>query len=109
MSITEQTTRREQWLAIVEKQKKSGLSQTEYCKQNNLIISQFTYYRGLIKASERRVSPKSNVFTPIKIQKTEQCSTADICVLLPNGFQCFIPTHTDASQIKRLMEALLSC
>ena len=35
MNATEKSTRRDQWLEIVEKQEKSGLSQTEFCKQNN--------------------------------------------------------------------------
>lgn len=109
MSATEQPTRREQWLAIVEQQEKSGLSQTEFCKQNNLVISQFTYYRGLIKASKRTVSSKPNTFTPVKIHKTEQSSPSDIRILLPNGFQCFIPSHIEVPHIKRLMEVLLSC
>ncbi len=109
MNTTKQSTRREQWLAIVEEQEKSGLSQIEFCKQNNLAVSRFTYYRGLIKASERAVSLTSNVFTPIKIHKTEQHPFSDIRILLPNGFQCFIPSHIDAPHIKRLMEVLLSC
>ena len=109
MKETKQSERREQWQVIVEKQEKSGLSQTEYCKQNNLAISQFTYYRGLIKADECAASPKLDVFTPVKIHKTEQNPSADIRILLPNGFQCFIPFHVDTHHIKRLMEVLLSC
>ena len=109
MNAIKQSTRREQWLEIVEKQEKSGLSQTEFCKQNNLVISQFTYYRGLIKASERAASPKPEIFSPIKIHKAEQISPSDIRILLPNGFQCFVPSHIDVSHIKRLVEALLSC
>jgi hypothetical protein len=109
MHTAEQSARRDQWRAIVEKQETSGLSQTEYCKQNNLVISQFTYYRGLIRASERTVSTKLNVFSPVKINKTEQNTSSDIRILLPNGFQCFIPTPTDVSHVKRLIEVLLSC
>jgi hypothetical protein len=109
MNTTEQLIRHEQWLARVEEQEKSGLSQTEFCKQNNLVISQFRYYRGLIKASERDTPPKSNVFTPVEIQKSEQKSSSEIRILLPNGFQCFIPSHLDTSHIKNLIAALLSC
>lgn len=109
MKKSEQSTRREHWRAIVEKQEESVLSQVEYCKQNNLVISQFTYYRGLIKANERTASPKLNVFTPVKINKTEQSPSSEIRILLPNGFQCFISSHIDTIHIKRLMEALLSC
>ncbi|CAN5194768.1 hypothetical protein BH09PAT2_BH09PAT2_11010 [soil metagenome] len=109
MNATEQSIRHEQWLTRVVEQERSGLSQTEFCKQNNLVISQFTYYRGLIKASERDTLPKSNVFTPVKIHKPEQKSSSEIRILLPNGFQCFIPSHLEASHIKNLIAALLSC
>jgi hypothetical protein len=109
MNTAKQSTRHEQWQTIVNKQEQSGLSQTEYCKQNNLVLSQFTYYRGVIKGSERAISPKLDIFTPIKINKTEQSQSSDIRILLPNGFQCFIPSHVDTLHIKRLMEVLLSC
>jgi hypothetical protein len=108
MNTAEQSTRREQWQDIVEKQEKSGLSQAEYCKQNNIVISQFTYYRGLIKTSKLTASPRLNVFIPVKINKVENPSS-EIRILLPNGFHCFIPSQIDAPHIKRLIEVLLSC
>ena len=109
MNTAKQSARREQWQVIVDQQEKSELSQAEYCKQNNLVLSQFAYHRGIIKASERTISPRLDIFTPVKINKTEQSPSSDIRILLPNGFQCFIPSHTDALNIKRLMEVLLSC
>ena len=109
MKSEEQLERREKWRELVEKQEQSGLSQTEYCKQHNLSIPQFTYYRGLIKASSRIPSQKLKAFTPIKINKTEPITSADIRIVLPNGFQCFIPCSVDAPHVKRLVEVLLSC
>jgi hypothetical protein len=109
MNTTKQSARREEWQSIVDKQEQSGLSQTEYCKQNNLALSQFTYYRGIIKASERATPAKLDTFSPIKINKPVQNPSPDIRILLPNGFQCFIPSQVDAPHIKRLMEMLLSC
>lgn len=109
MNTTEQSGRREQWQTIIDKQEQSGLSQTKYCKQNNLVLSQFTYYRGIIKANERAIPAKLDNFSPIKINKSVQNPSPDIRILLPNGFQCFIPSQADTSHIKRLMEALLSC
>ena len=109
MISSEQSERREKWRELVEKQEQSGLTQTGYCKQHNLSIPQFTYYRGLIKASNHMPSQKLKAFTPVKINRTEPIVSADIRILLPNGFQCFVPSHIDAPQIKRLMEVLLSC
>lgn len=109
MNKTEQLSRREQWQAIVDKQEQSGLSQTEYCKQNNLVLAKFAYYRGIFKANACTASPKLDIFSSIKINKPTQNSSSDIRIMLPNGFQCFIPSQVDASHIKRLMEILLSC
>ena len=109
MNLAEQSDRREKWRELVDKQEQSGLTQAEYCKQNNLSTPQFTYYRGLIKASGRIPSQKLKAFTPVKINKTEPIASADIRIMLPNGFQCFIPCSVDAHHVKRLMEVLLSC
>jgi len=109
MNSSERLECREKWRDLVEKQEQSGLSQTAYCKQNNLSMPKFTYYRGTIKASSRIPSQKLKVFTPIKINKTEPVTSADIRIVLPNGFQCFIPCSVDAHHVKRLVEVLLSC
>lgn len=109
MNATEQSTRRERWQAIIEEQEKSGVSQSEYCKQNNLTLSQFTYYRGIVRAPQRPTTSTLNAFKPIKINNTDQPVSSNIRILLPNGFQCYIPSHVDALQVKRLVEVLLSC
>lgn len=109
MNSEEQTERHEKWRELVENQEKSGLTQTEYCKQHHLSIAKFTYYRGLIKARDHIPSQKLTTFTPVKINKTEQISSADIRIILPNGFQCFIPCSVDTHHVKRLLEVLLSC
>ena len=101
--------RRAKWLELVEKQEQSGLSQTEYCKQHNITLPQFSYYRGLLKSRGKILPQKIKAFTPIKINKIEPNTSSDIRIVLPNGFQCFIPCSVDTHHVKRLMEVLLSC
>lgn len=109
MNQSKKAIRDTKWQSLVEEQEKSGLSQTKFCKQKNIVLSQFTYYRGLIKAKVQSDVVNSKSFTPIQINKNASSISADVRIVLPNGFQCFIPCHIDVLSIKRLVEVLLSC
>ncbi len=100
---------RVKWQSLIEEQEKSGLSQAEFCKQRNITIAQFGYYRGLLKTKDQSKLRKPEVFSPIEIKKQDPKLSNEIKVVLPNGFQCYFPASVDSMQIKRLMEALLSC
>lgn len=95
------------WQRLVEEQQASGLSQKEFCKHRELVLSQFVYYRCQLKNESAMKEPG---FTQVKIA-TQECAVAssDMKLILPNGFQCIFSSHTEASQIKRLVEVLLSC
>lgn len=106
MNSNEKIDRYAKWKEFIENQEKSGLSQLEFCRQHNLVASKFGYYRSVIKSQEKE-NANQQLFSTVKIQKPAQ--NADIKIILPNGFQCFIPVAMDTSHVKRLMEALLSC
>ena len=109
MDSTEKQNRYEKWRALVLEQEKSGLSQADFCKKKNLILSQFGYYRSVIQSKEQTDPPKPG-FSPVSIQRPHQpVGASEIKILLPNGMQCILPGTMDAPHIKRLMEALLSC
>lgn len=98
-----QQANREKWKKYIEEHKNSGLSQIEFCKQNNLSSAKFSYYKSLFK-----LRPKiTGTFSPVKIASST--STAEIRLILPNGFQCALPCNLDKTQIKNLIEVLLSC
>jgi hypothetical protein len=95
------------WQRLVDEQQTSGLSQKEFCKKYDLVLSQFVYYRCQIKNES---AMKESGFTPVKVATQDRVTTSgDIKLILPNGFQCIFTSHTDAGQIKRLVEVLLSC
>lgn len=108
MESPEKQARYSQWRQLVSEQEASGLSQTEFCKQHNLVVSTFGYYRRVIKSKEKIGSDKK-LFSPIQIKNRELIKSSDIKIILPNGFQCIISYAMEISQIKQLMEALLSC
>jgi hypothetical protein len=108
MTNTDQKYKYEYWQNLIEAQQASGLSQKEFCKQRDLVLSQFVYYR--CKFNNESPSKESG-FMPVKVSNKELSASAacDIKLVLPNGFQCIFPSHTDCSQVKKLIEVLLSC
>lgn len=101
MTISE---KHQKWLAVIEDQEKSGLSQPDYCKQHNIKISTLGYYRGIYKPKNQK--PPKPEFKPVKIASPEN---QDIKLILPNGFQLILPVKHDTAQTKKLVEVLLSC
>ena len=108
MSSTKNPDQNIQWEELISKQEKSGLSQKEFCKQNNIRLPQLGYHRGLIKSKER-IKKNQKLFSEVQIKQPVLNVTSEIKIILPNGFQCFISSAIDTLQVKRLMEALLSC
>lgn len=108
MSSTKNPDQNIQWEELISKQEKSGLSQKEFCKQNNIRLPQLGYHRGLIKSKER-IKKNQKLFSEVQIKQPTLNVTSEIKIILPNGFQCFISSTIDTLQVKRLMEALLSC
>lgn len=105
MDPIEQKDRLENWKILIEEQEKSGLSQASFCKQKNISVAQFGYYRALHKPRQREKMLGS--FASVKINQSS--SEKEIRLNLPNGFQCAFSSGVDAAQIKKLVEALLSC
>ena len=99
-----------QWSKLIEDQEKSGLSQKEFCNQQNLALSKFVYYRCLLKNKEKTAAINKTSFVPVKVlPKENTIVSGEIKLSLPNGFQCAFPSHLDSIQIKRLVEVLLAC
>lgn len=102
-------TNRSKWFSMVEEQSRSGLTQIAFCKERNLVLSRFVYYRGLVRSATKVKTVSPEVFTPIQVKNLESSSSSEIRIVLPNGFQCFISSRIEVLQIKRLVEALLTC
>lgn len=65
MTKSDKEVRYGKWCELIEAQEQSGLSQAEFCKQNNLVLSQFVYYRSQIRRSAE--AKKENTFIPVQI------------------------------------------
>lgn len=108
MKIDEKQQRLDKWHTLVEEYLKSGMSQKAFCNQRGLSLPQLVYYHGKFKADK---SPSVNPsFVPVKVPDQDKVAvTTEMKLSLPNGFQCVFPVNTDTTQIKRLVEVLLSC
>lgn len=108
--VIENQERYAKWHKLVEDQEKSGLSQKEFCNQQNLVLSKFVYYRCLLKNKEKAAAINKTSFLPVKVlPKEKTVVSSEIKLSLPNGFQCVFSSNLDPIQIKRLVEALLAC
>jgi hypothetical protein len=108
MSTIHPVKDKEDWEYLVREHIKSGLSQVEFCRQRNISAGKFGYHRSLLLTKEIPATKDKNLFTAIQIKKPEPVS-ADIRLILPNGFQCYLPSHIAPAQAKQLLEVLLSC
>lgn len=103
-------SRKIDWEAVVAEQEKSGMPQKEFCEERGLILTTFVYHRCRIKKNSREAQRLQPSFKPVKVIKNDEASAiGDIRLSLPNGFQCAFPCQLDSTQIKRLVEVLLSC
>ena len=103
MIANPQQANREKWKKYIDEHRNSGLSQIEFCRQNNLSSVKFSYYKGLLKSKPKA----TGTFSPVKV--TQPANITEIRLTLPNGFQCALPCNLDKMQIKNLIEVLLSC
>jgi hypothetical protein len=103
MNDSKQPIKHVEWERRIAAQKKSGLTAAEFCKKEGVSEGRFFYYKKIFKESHDEAM---NLFRPVKIS---ELPAAEIRVSLPNGLQCHFSSEIDATALKKLMGALLSC
>jgi hypothetical protein len=110
MNSDNQPKTREEWYALVETQRKSNLTQLEFCKQNALISCRFSYYSQLYRKQHLKQSfDDVPSFSPVVINKPAASISNEIKIDLPNDLRCQAPSHISPEQLKKIIGALLSC
>ena len=109
---------KEEWLALIEEQSKSGLSKIKFCQEKGIATSRFYYHRNQLvsvkqkEPVEHSYSSLSNSIIPIKIKnetsKREE-KEFQIKLILKNGMECILPSALDKSTLKEIIEVLASC
>ena len=101
--------RRAYWKKKIEDQTQSGLSQREFYKRHQLVLSQFSYHYLMFKKQEQKNLGKMSDIVPIHLRPDPSTlSRGEIKVLLPNGLQIVLP-YVDAHQLKNYLGVLRSC
>ena len=92
------------WVNIIEQWKSSGLSQSAYCKANNINYNQFVYQNAKLSG---RANVKSTLL-PIKITQSDQATAAQANFTLhyPTGLKLTIPMNAHPDAIKMLLNCL---
>ena len=92
------------WASVIKQWKTSGMSQTAYCKANDINYNQFVYQSSKLSAHAKT----SSKLLPIKITHPEQVVTAQNNFILhyPGGLKLQIPVNSHPEAIKTLINCL---
>lgn len=97
---------RAEWFARVQEQEKSSLSCNKFCKQNELSLSTFRYYRLLYLKQRKPVQAIKSPFLELSIAPT---SADPFQLTFPNGILLALPQKFDQERLMKLMEVLRLC
>jgi hypothetical protein len=85
------------WQKHIDGWQQSRLSQPAYCKQHDLKLANFGYWRTRLSKTQR-----SNKFIPVDLGSNVQAR-----VSLPNGIRLEVPVHSLADVLPLLNRAVL--
>ena len=63
----------QQWQALIEEQKLSGLTQTKFCEEKGINAKYFSLRRSQLKIGRRLVASKPSAFVAAQIQPRLDC------------------------------------
>lgn len=93
------------WRKIMSDYESSGLSQPEYCKQQDHPYRQFKYYRSRFAqlAKNKMSSTKPASFAPMTIPKP---ASRGLRIELGNGAYCLMQRPSDAVLVNALLQGV---
>jgi hypothetical protein len=91
------------WAHIIKQWKSSGMSQSAYCKANNINYNQFIYQN----AKQVRAKVGSTLL-PVHVIQSDNINTGQHNFMLqyPSGLKLHIPINTHPEAIKALLNCL---
>ena len=97
--------KRTYWKHHIDSWQETGLTQTEYCRQNNLKHHQLVYWKKRFLKTETGVS-----FVPLKLEDLlhipSQSDCAALCLVINNHFKIEIRAGFDSQLLRQLIFAL---
>ena len=82
--------------------RKSGLSQTQFCKENNLPIQTFSSW---VRQTEKGPVPRMS-FVPLQVVPKEKIDVEKIEIQFSNGVMCRMTDVSDTKKVVTLVKEL---
>ena len=95
---------RQQWKENILKQRESGLSIASWCRQNNLAIHAFFYWRDKLFSSDPL--DRTNF---IEIPKEKNHTSKTGIILEYQNFKIHLDAQFDTATLKKCLEVLRKC
>ena len=86
------------WRARVEKQKTSGLSQSEFCRKEGIKDNRFCYWKKTIEVRDRKES-KTKSQQIARVEESKQAKTGFIPMVVVNESASTLPEARDLIKI----------
>lgn len=88
----------------IERWHQSQLSQKEYCRQNEIILHRFTYWKK--RLADDQIAP---TFVPVPlVQNFPQSATSKIDLIIAGGFKIQVGPGFDTATLKQLIHTIRS-
>lgn len=95
------------WKGHMEAWGRSGLTQAGYCREHELSLASFGYWRRRLRASAHTKSDRSAL---VPIMVNEMTTPAQVIeVRLPNGLSVHLPLAMDSAHWLPIIQALRTC
>lgn len=98
------TEKQKHWQTIIEQWQDSGLSQTEFCRQNQIKLQSFYSYRSFFKSRESEPADPSGGF--IRLNEPANAGAGSLTVQI-GRMVLHLNEHTDMSFATRWIRQLL--
>lgn len=97
------------WRGIMEQFEKSGLSQENFCQENNVSFRKFKYYRYRIQLENKKQCKQT--FAAVKIEQPKPAVQANkgVSITLPNQLTVTFHERMSDSDFIALIQALKQC
>lgn len=84
-NLSKKEEKRRYWEDHVNQWQSSGESQSNYCRQHQLHLHQFTYWKQALDGKSSKAVATSAGFVKVEVIPAPQLSTQRLSIRLPNG------------------------
>ncbi len=91
------------WNKRIEQWQQSGLTQKDFCLQQNLVAHQFTYWLNKFQLTQREPKSSAGGFVPVNIISS---SSSQLHITLPNGIVLTGITEHNLGVVQQFIQSL---